>query len=180
MSFSLRKGTKFPRLCPVHLFGLVFTGFGTCRMAPGSSHPPGTSEGNVILLISPDMVLHQSSSKVPPGFAVTLSFDKAYHHPKANMKEIPSLINVAHQNYGVDCTMPTQLLQLNNLHNFRKFWKVQKNVQPTYDFSLSPTLTYWFVKLNICMIYKHNGCTHCVCWFMCVVWFGLWKNFCKY
>lgn len=131
MCFSFRKGTKFPRLCPVHLFGLVFTGFGTCRMASGSGLPPGTSEGNVILLISPDMVLHQSSSKVPPGFAVTLSFDMADHHPRTNTKEKPSLINVAQQNYGVDCIMPTQLSKI-----------VESCMQPTYDFPLSPTLSH--------------------------------------
>lgn len=36
---------------------LSFTGFDACRMATGSSQPPGSSEGNVILLISPDTVL---------------------------------------------------------------------------------------------------------------------------
>lgn len=39
-SFSFRGNTQFPELCWVHLFGLVFKGFGPCHMATGSSSPP--------------------------------------------------------------------------------------------------------------------------------------------
>lgn len=52
--------TQLPEL--VNLFGLVFIGFDACCMASGSSQPPGFSLGNVILLISPDTVLHDSPS----------------------------------------------------------------------------------------------------------------------
>lgn len=130
-------------------------------MASGSGLPPGTSEGNVILLISPDMVLHQSSSKVPPGFAVTLSFDMADHHPRTNMKEKPSLINVAQQNYGVDCIMPTQLSKI-----------VESCMQPTYDFPLSPTLSHIHLFSWTYVWYTNIMAAHAVVPGSCV-WFGL-------
>lgn len=37
-----------PRCWPVHLFGAVRTGLGSCRMAAGSCQPPVSSEGNMI------------------------------------------------------------------------------------------------------------------------------------